>query len=415
MTSRWVNKSGNDSNTGLSPALAKLTIGGAISASASNDVIIVQTGVYSESLSTSVAKTYVADGMVILDGEGAISTLSLTIRVEGADVGFEGFIVRRFNGTSAITFTPSASTATVQSCRFEDNIGHGATAGGSFTAQWRNCVFVNNNTGLNVTAGSDARSCTFADNNIGAAGPGGGFTLTLQNCIFRNNTTHISKGVGSYGISSNGNLIDFSTGNCISGGTHTTLAAWQAAVGSPRDDSSISSDPKFLDENKRMYGLKADSPCLFSGLLSVADRVQGAFNRKIGGGGAAVMEGFSSNRNPSIWNGAVLVNTLQNASGNYIMSSGTTEGSTVFTAVFASGINIGKIFVNEGIYYPLAVIDHDNTDSVPNRLTLRARFSPDIVPTYGPYVNFEPGTDVAQSGIRQMEITAPFRKNGVSA
>jgi hypothetical protein len=413
MVTFHVHKSGNDSNGGLTQALAKLTLQAAVTAAANNDTVRVYSGVYSEIIAPISAKslTFIGDGKVIIDGENSFTTFTTTTLGTSH---FRNIHFRRF--TSILISSHSHSFLDCEISEMPSG-----TSSGTRTAA--NTVF-RDITGtaiaqpVNPAADAIYTSCTFVNCGKGISSTGGGgiSNAIVQNCIFRSNTTHLDFTIlSAYHLTSGGNDIDFSTGNCkLAATTYTTLSTWQAAV-SLRDSVSVSADPKFLDENKKMYGLKADSPCLFSGLLSVADRVQGAFNRKIGGGGVAVMEGFSSGRNTTIWNGAVLVNTLQNASGNYTMASGTVEGSTVFTSVFSSGINIGRIFVNEEIYYPLAVIDHDNTDTAPNRLTLRARFSPDIVPTYGPYINFEPGTDVAQSGIRQMEITAPFRKNGVSA
>lgn len=54
----YINKSGSDANNGSTKELAKLTIQGAINASATNDTFIVGSGRYQESLTLSVTRNY---------------------------------------------------------------------------------------------------------------------------------------------------------------------------------------------------------------------------------------------------------------------------------------------------------------------------------------------------------------------
>ena len=69
MTTYYVNKSGNDSNSGLDENNAKLTIGGGVVAASSGDTIKVQSGVYYETVGASgKSLVFQADGYVVIDG-----------------------------------------------------------------------------------------------------------------------------------------------------------------------------------------------------------------------------------------------------------------------------------------------------------------------------------------------------------
>ncbi len=109
MAAGFVNKSGNDSNDGLTEATAKLTVGAALSASLSP--ITVQTAVYSESLGFLGAPILIADGVVEFDGE---NTLSALITGAALAMEFQGFTVRNYVGDAVET------RGTVSDCRFED-------------------------------------------------------------------------------------------------------------------------------------------------------------------------------------------------------------------------------------------------------------------------------------------------------
>ena len=426
MVTLFVNQSGSDSNDGLTAGTAYLTLGKAAAQGGTN-IINVQSAVYSEAVSTG-SDTWLADGVAILDGENVIGvgfTATGTISV----LGFE---IKNFT-----TAGVSGGAATLEDCYIHDCPTAFASSIGDTTS--KRTVFANCTIGVGVdTRRKKLESCTFVDCgtaiDIPLAAGGGADTTRVQNCIFKDNTIHIdSVNAGTYDISSNGNcFFPIGAGNkfVLVAADHTTLASWQTAVGGTKDSSSIELDPKFLDQAKRLYGLASDSPCLVSGLLSVADRVQGAYNRKIAGGDG-IMDGLSVNLNQTVWNSAsdspsgtaVYTGVEQDGSGNIVLSSGFTTGTAEFTILYSPARKIGRNFFNQILQFPLGVLDDSTADSIPGRLGYE--FAVDTGGGFGGFTSIEPGSHVGDPGtgfrdlsigtaLDGLKVLVTFRKDGLA-
>jgi len=440
MATYYVNKSGNDSDTGLTPALAKLTIQGGLNAmAASGDTLIVQSGVYSEAVirSTSLAGTILADGFVIMDGESTLGTgINFSTNVVTASV--KGFIVRRYNTAGATSHSAPFSDCMFDLC----GIGLDIVSSTSNLGPPTRCVFVDCTTGLRVVRSTAVmKSLTFfgcataalCTDTLASQG------FRLQNCIFDTNTIHIQvNGAGSMTATSNGNCINFSTGKCVFIGVDKlTLAAWQSASGA--DAASISANPVFVSPTDRLLGLKPTSPCLVNGLLSVADRVQGAYNRKIATGDGT-MDGAGPNASSSVWNRstdvpagtAVATNLTKDGSGRYILSAGFTTGTlelvwpstgAVIMSTFSPTRKVGRLFLRQRIFYPLGVLDNSTADSVPNRL--KYEYATDTGAGFGALTAIEPDSYIDDPAgfrelspattIQRLKVKVTFRKDGTAA
>jgi hypothetical protein len=91
----YVSKSGNDSNDGLSPGAAKLTIGSALSAASAGDTIRIARGTYTEKLDLSAKSNITLEG----DGKSVIITQS-----SGGDAQND-YVVKVGNGTKLRNLT----------------------------------------------------------------------------------------------------------------------------------------------------------------------------------------------------------------------------------------------------------------------------------------------------------------------
>jgi gliding motility-associated-like protein len=78
-TNYYVSKSGNDANSGLSLALAKLTITAAANTASSGDVIYISTGYYAEVVSLGKSMTFMVDSVQVNELSMATSGITLTI------------------------------------------------------------------------------------------------------------------------------------------------------------------------------------------------------------------------------------------------------------------------------------------------------------------------------------------------
>jgi hypothetical protein len=220
----YVSKTGNDSNSGLSPGTAKLTIAGGISALPSGGLMIVGNGTYSESALTP------ANGTEIRGATRTGTTLNVTANVIGCDLTNSANVIIKDFGISLATTAPTGTgvrfnnafqchldkvkisgqhtavgTATYQAqigIQFTgnagdntitdfllNNLGVAATTdtamnwfiGGKFTNNYRGVVG-GDSTGTNYTAGCSFQSVTWTgsdtvcDHHVyvnGSAGPWG--------------------------------------------------------------------------------------------------------------------------------------------------------------------------------------------------------------------------------------------------
>jgi hypothetical protein len=437
VTTYFVNKSGNDSNSGLSASAAVLTINRARElATVSGDIIRVQSGVYSETMGAPFTSGVIllADGVVIVDGQNSITRFVDQVSVRTLTI--RGFRFRKF--TSEVISTPGIF-GTFTDCWFEQTPNAIASPGSpAATSTFERCIF---EAMTSIAIDADlrnliVRSCTFANCAKGIrslVGAGGANAPQLLNCIFFNNTVHHESLLGAASFSpSNGNCyFPFDSTHTVihQGTTYTSLAALQAATS--QESISISTDPLFVDDAKGLYGLRSSSPCLVNGLLSVADGIIGARNRKLTGGNG-VMDGLSANRNPTIWNPptgspagtAVAVNMIQDGSGNWILVPGQTTGSVTFEMSLIPAVKIGRNFFRQFVFYPLGVFDHLKTDTQPNRLTYE--YAVDTGSGFGALTAIEPDSYASDpaTGFRDLSpgaaatalrIKVTARKDGASA
>ncbi|MFA6065259.1 MAG: hypothetical protein WCW44_04885 [archaeon] len=171
MATYYVNKSGDNANNGTTAALAKLTIQAGINLLATNDTLIVGSGLYNEKCSiANKTTTLLADGIVIWDGYSLSS---------GPLLSWSG------NATFALSI---AAASTGGQWVFQNNIG--------------TSIIYSAGTGTNTVAYFYISSCTFNmqfGNTYGIyAGTAGYNYLAIHHCVF-SNSTFGGTGIGAVG------------------------------------------------------------------------------------------------------------------------------------------------------------------------------------------------------------------------
>jgi hypothetical protein len=201
-------------------------------------------------------------------------------------------------------------------------------------------------------------------------------TINNQNCIFSHNTVHIdiddaariSAGVTGF------NCIDFASGKCVINSVDKlTLTAWQTDV-APADKKTISVDPIYVDRLKRLHGLKASSVCLKAGSLAFGTTEQGAILKPC--------EGVSTNENGGEWNNPTdpsLTDVIINGNGDLELDVGATVGTATIVHDFGVGRDISTLFVEHDDDFPSAVLDFDETDTLPETWEVRFATSDDNI------------------------------------
>lgn len=444
MTIFYVNKSGNDSNTGLSEALAKLTIQAAITtAGAGTHTIIVQTGVYHEALVVSGAGSisFLSDGQVVLDGRGVLligahvsQTANTWIFDRNTNKG--GWRVRGYTQAGFRVFNINSTpiifvrNAVVEECA----VGYQGTVSGAtaFAGEITNTLFMDCGAGVSLNAPNNftITNCTFVRCPTGLSIATTGAGNSVRNCIFARAGIPAMQmlaysGTGAVNINSNFNNLYFD-GVSTAGysGTHTTLAAWQAAVGGGRDVSSISADPLFIDPAKDLFGITTNSPSFNAGGGAGNGVPKGQGSSGIGSSAQHEILGISSVANSSLWTNGVFVNTQINGSGRIELANPGTPVGTFATDVKDFGFNRRIRWISmKGVFnYPESVIDFDNNDTQPNRAKIEVRHSltaflkTDVSPAW---VTVEDGDDIMAvlgvSQIRYLQIRFTLRVDGVAA
>ena len=418
----FVTKSGIDSANGLTLATAKLTMTAAEIAGL--DPIRVFSGNYPEDMGNVGTTTFLADGRVTMD-----SGLTIKQICNNSGPTMKGFIFRKYTaqpvGGQDGVFQNCSGTFI--DCTFDSlgTMGRGFRHSGG-PVSFDRCVFIRCSAALDSFSGGVSKatitSCTFLLNGNAARAVSFG-ELLVKGCTFKSNSTnHINISDDTeYVAGSDGNIIDFSTGQCLFGGVaKTTLPAWQAVLSGGKDGSSVDKDPEFIDGLKDLFGPRPGSPMLTDGLPAVAGGIVGAFNRKLTGG-IGVMEGASINRNPTIWNdpsgtpaGTAVVSSssgtpdlIQNASDNWILAPGKTKGSITHTFNFVTALLVGRVFKAITRFYPLHVDDNDSTDTNPNRL--KHDVSINVGAGFGPFTSVEPDSHPADptTGFRDVSPATP--------
>lgn len=405
----FVAKDGNDGNSGTSYALAKLTIGAAITAATSGDTIKVAPGVYNEAVTTGAKNlTFQADGYVILDGTNTLTNGFTNTGASSVTMTVNDFIIIRFtNGIG--TATNSTDTTNLNRCRI-----HSCTTGVNHTVgtfDLHNCLIYDCTTGINSGSVQNisVQHCTISNTTTGFTRSGNNTTTNKHN-IFAYNTRHISWTAVGGTINSDYNCIDFGSGDTRWSSTiDTTLSGWQSTSG--KDANSLSQTPGFLDITQRLYTLHTSSS-----LLEMIDEPG------VGLGVGYTTRGYvgmSVNDPDGHWADRILSNTEVNASNNIQLAGASTNGYARTPIIdLGSQRRIGKINIVTNLInsmYPTDVPDYSTADTQPKRITLRYRTSNssfldgDASPSW---VEIEPNQDVNTQG-RYLQVEITLRNNGV--
>jgi len=438
MSIRHVTKSGNDSNSGLTLALAKKTIGGAVSASSAGDEVHVYRGVYKESVSMPAfnsASGFIlkAIGNVIIDGEN--------LRGVG--------ITHSFNNTGTNVSTVDGFTIINHTFAGVLHTGNNFGSGSLVEALTRNCIIRNNVIGIRggsndlISSGYSVDSQFNTIYDCSAAGIhmsslGGGFSPQLRmksNTIFncgaglrdeRNNNaggTIFSNILASCGIglnfnanSSIGGTLDFNDyfGNTSAGKMSSTLyatfAAWKTATG--KDASSIGTDPLHVDSSVRLFALQSTSPCVGTGMNG----------ENIGGHGKSMFS-LSNLFSPADFAAGIFTDTQIGGLGKIEIVPPATVGTYASVVKDIGNIQFQKITGIElaaSELNPLDVVDTDNTDTAPNSQKIEVRMSASsFSPTAGSpaWVALEVGSNTTLPTVkgRYIQFRLTLRNDGVEA
>lgn len=385
----YVSKSGNNSNSGASYVLSKLTITGAIAVAASRDTIIVGSGLYNELLSVTNTLIFYADGNVILDG----ISLGGTLVNFPSGTPIVSFLPYSTGGTwtfqnSTGTYTISGTTninysITLKNCTLISNsntYGVAFSTGGQTAITASYCVFVNFSTASIYSSNGNVATinianCTFYNSTYAIYVPMAesytGTVFYFYNNIFSNITTaiYINNSNTTWPTALNNNDY-YSCTNFLrtTTGTYTTIAALQA-LGYGWEAQGMTTNPVFEDTaNNILYPTVQLSPLL-----------------QIGAYPFSLIRG--SNYNPdNKWNiiaaGGYDNTGWYNPDGNVTMVSNMfqlTSGSTgvIWSPVYDLGSSqIIQQFNIEGIQiWPSNMIDTTTTDVRPNYQTAEIRAS----------------------------------------
>lgn len=384
MANVFVNKSGNDANSGASRALAKLTIQAAHDVAVSGvDTIKIGSGEYREAIVSTKALTVEADvdspmvpsGFVVIDGENVRSigwnqsnNSALTIR---------GLTFRRHT-IADVDRTPGAigTPFVADRCTFLDGPrGFRTRGGGALTLN--RCLFRNKTTSGIEPLDSDGQhpllisisQCVF-DSCVtgvlfGSFAPASGSTGIFNN-VFLGCARDISfAGLSAASIASL--FLDYNSHfgwttaiGRLASTDYTTLAAWRTATG--KETNSLDVDPLLLDPAKGLFLSRRDSPL----------RRRGRSGETIGLGTG---EGISNNRNAALWTGGVFTGTTITG-GNVVQSTAGTNGTYETDVLDLGALSVVTGFpISALVTYATQVIDHSIADSAPNRPTIEYRTS----------------------------------------
>lgn len=360
-------QSGNNSNSGASMALAKLTLAGANSAASAGDTIYCQ-GRFLETIPVSKQLYWIGLGYCEFNGNGTAGVAPIT-GTSYRNITFTGFsdraITPAYNTT--ISFVDcifrdmprglrlyESENWTILRCRFYNLSIYGieftaAIGSGTGLTQILNCAFYGN--------GTDIYGC-----NSFAGGQAYIYYNTFGSPIMISHNAANNGYVGGM----DWNVYDFANGkNVYNSVNKTTLAAWQASIAAPRDINSID---RVWRADVGDYANRSLRPNPASYLLTA-----GPGGTPLGIPKPALT--VSNNTNSSLWTGGVFTNTELDGSGYAILSVGQTVG-TVATKVIDAGASINASAVELGVAGEDAThsIDTDTGDS-PNYYNVEIRAS----------------------------------------
>ncbi len=405
----YVNKSGNDNNSGRSPNNAKLTIQGAVNSASSYDTIIVQSGVYNEAVViTSKPLNLLCDGLVILDGQNTLQEGIKFVTTAGAIINqYSQGILFIMNYTLYGIRSPNNLNYIYRCVIY--NCPNGVEGYISLT----NCILIGTGTGSNLLHSYPSKNNIIANFNTGIVPVN---NPNISNSIFYNNVIHIDRNDNS--ILNRNIYYPVGASNVLknAGTTYTDLPSWRTATG--QDTNSDAVDPQFLDPNNLLFGVANTSPARYLSLNPPSGEQPYPF---CGIGAVTRRIGISNNVNNSIWTGATTTNLTLNADGSWRLSdpnsngiweSGVIDLQTLsgFTPAQGQTLGIKLVDLTQSISYPSRVLDHNNTDIKPNRLTFEIAVSSDGV-NFLPYQAFEPNV-IMNLAYRYIKLRITFRVDG---
>jgi len=345
MADKYVNKSGNDSNTGADHANAYLTIQKGLDEIGSGDTLYVGYGEYTENLSLpNFSITIEADQQTVIDG-----TLALN---DGGGV-FKNIIFAQILHTVEYYY----SDTTFINCEFR---GHGFFyVSAEASILYSRCIFKNTGAFYVYTYVPNSPflfdKCIFVQSDTLAIRP------QAVNEIFEFTDCYLNDNVEMYDMDKN--LADvFRFEYCcieieywrFQDGTWASYAEAQAA--SPAAFTSCFDLPPNFDSN---YCPAPWSPLIDNGSMDYIGARPPANNYGVG---------------DDLFNGATFSDVEYNGTlGVYQVVAGKTVG-TITTSVidYGESQHIRNIFADADEVYRSDVLDYDNTD-IPNSLTFRYR------------------------------------------
>jgi len=431
MTTYFVTKSGLDTNSGLSLALAKKTIQAAATLMTGADTVQVYRGTYKETVTfpNALVATAKAFGHVVIDGENTrgFGFIFQAINQPNMDRIIDGFVMRN-HLTSCIRIgsnnnQPTTTTNhTVRNCVLHDSFrgvdtGDGVDGGAAYQV-FDSVIYSCSDTGVYAGGGSTGFSAVRTKNvTIYGCGKGvrlrgtSGTAANVFNTLFLSNTTgvHIDNNLGS--TASNNSFFGNTNVGHRGGTDYTTLVAWQTATSA--DAGSLDSDPLVIDVTANLFGLQAASPLFGAGINS----------SDIGGrtfAGFALSNTFS----PVDWAGGTFVDTQLSGSGRIELIPPATTGTyaSVVKDLGAGQVyRVGYVDLSALEAEPTDVIDTDNTDTAPNAKKIEIRASmttflqTDLTPAW---VSMEIGSNVSflpTGRGRYFQVRLTLRQDGVEA
>ena len=391
----WVNKSGSDANNGSTALLSKLTIQAAATAAASNDTIVVGSGLYNEKVSfVSKNLTCYADGIVVIDG----SNLSNGYLVQQAGNGYTiimqpyttgGLWVFQNNiGTGILQTNGTTAICTINNAIFLSNgqaSGIVRTGGGGYgsTMTISNCVFSGFSTSAITYLSEQMTSLshsfynnTFYNNAIAIqyTGVSGLTTTYIYNNIFSTGTTSVSIPTTQTTLSYYNKNIHYGVTNLLiyQSNIYTTLPAVQALG---YELNGVVGDPHFADPTNNVFYL-TQQQALYPGTPQVGAYpygfTRGANNDSDGKWHIIAGAGYDNTGwyNPD---GNV---TKNGTTGNLELSSGTS--GVVWSPVIDTGIvgcKTTELDISAIQVWPTNMVDTTATDIRPNYQTVEVRAS----------------------------------------
>lgn len=378
MATLYVNLSGNDSNNGSTPTLAKKTIQAAITASVSNDTILVGSGSYNEKLILPAKNLILsADGVVVLDGTGIASNPAITQSNNANNTTINAYttgglwIFQNHVATVLLSIACYSSSLGCSDCLFLSNSNTSAAYNSSLGAHtFTRCVFSGFINAINSTGIIIVYNCTFYNCTTGlTASTSNSSSNIISLCIFSTCTTAWNNNLGFTYL--NNNLYYNITNWKIGANIYTTLAQVQA-VNVNYDSRSLVADPQFTDPTNNIFYLKTQSAVSpYVGCYPYSF-TQGAANDSLGTWNIIAGNGYD-NTGWYLPSGSNI--TKNGTTGYFELTSGTVD--EIWSPVYDLGNSypITKINLESNQTWPTNMVDQTKTDIRPNRQSMSVRAS----------------------------------------